>query len=171
MVLLDGISSLSVKVIYSPITSALGTVYTTHQQQQEEAQRLCQREYHGRQAAKKWEQQNRDLYLVAILKSFICWHESAFSCPCVQVSLVLSTRCAQSVCSMYMYMTPYVCLLQPINSSCFIALSLRSMHTLLTVCSIMCWIDCICLTQAHLTLSCIPLVIETFVSTVVWRDA
>ena len=39
--------------VYSPITSAVVTVYTTHQQQRQEAQRLCQREYHGQQAAKE----------------------------------------------------------------------------------------------------------------------
>ena len=42
--------------------------------------------------------------LVAVLgspKSVVCCHESAFSCPCIQPSVLLSTRCAGSVCSMY----------------------------------------------------------------------
>jgi len=42
--------------------------------------------------------------LVAILgspKSFVCRHKSAFSFPCIQPSVRLSTWCAGSLCSMY----------------------------------------------------------------------
>ena len=82
--------------------------------------------------------------------------ESAFSCPCWQPSLLLST-CARSVCSVYMSQL-CACLLQPVNSVPVLCMWLLSEINALLV--VLCVVQCtnvlaltayVCLTYSGLT--------------------
>ena len=42
--------------------------------------------------------------------------DRSFSCPCIELSPLLSAWCARSVHVQWVYVTPCVCLLQPVNS-------------------------------------------------------
>ena len=153
----------SVHAICLPVTSSIIALCTAHQQWQRVAQRaqwsFVRRSMLECRQQQKWEQCNSDLYLVWLVLS--SWstppHSSAnmgaFSCPCIQPSLLLSAWCAGSVCCV----TLRVCLLQPVSSVPLLWKVVYLCSLRAVVCSVM-LIHCLCITQACPRMLCIPLV-------------
>ena len=111
----------------------------------------------GYRQQQNWEQRISVLYLVL---SYTPIHllniMSAFSCPYIKPSLLLSARCAWSVCVCNTTcVSPSACQLVSPAMKVVHSCSLRSIYSHSGLC-----IDCLCLTQTCSRMSYIPLVIK-----------